>query len=134
MTLLVVNNGEVVALSYLTNKVATTRDLIYRLFSNNVTPAETDTAATYTEVTGGGYAQKSLAGASWTVTGGNPTTASFAAQTWTFTGAIGGSGTVFGYYVIRATDVDLVLAETFTSFTPATNGDNIILTPNITAE
>lgn len=134
MTLLVQNNGEIVALSYLTNKVTTTRDLIYKLFSNNITPAETDTAGTYTEVTGGGYASKTLAGASWTVTGGNPTTAAFAAQTWTFSGTIGGSGSVFGYFVIRATDVDIVLSETFASFTPATSGDNIVLTPQITAE
>jgi len=27
-----------------------------------------------------------------------------------------------------------VLAETFTSFTPANNGDQILLTPQITAE
>jgi len=134
MTLMVQNVGEVTALSYLVNKVATTRDLIYRLFSNNITPAETDTAATYTETTGGGYAQKTLTGASWTVVGGAPTQASFAAQTWTFSGAVGGTGIIYGYYVVRATDLDLVLSETFTPFTPAAAGDNIILTPQITAE
>lgn len=134
MTLLVQNNGEIVALSYLVNKVTTTRDLIYKLFSNNITPAETDTAATYTETSGGGYASKTLAGASWTVTGGAPTNAAFAAQTWTFSGAVGGTGIIYGYFVIRATDVDIVLAETFSPFTPATSGDNIVLTPQITAD
>lgn len=134
MPLLVPNTGEVITLNYLTNKVTTTRDLIYRLFATNITPAETDTAGTYTEAAGGGYAAITLAGASWTVTGGAPTSATFAQRTWTFTGPLTTNGTVFGYYVTRATDADLVLAETFTSFTPTTNGDQILLTPAITCD
>lgn len=134
MTILVPNAGEVIALNYLVNKVTVTRDLIYKLFATNVTPAETDTAATYTEAAGGGYASKTLTGASWTVTGGAPSQAAYAQQTWTFTGALTTNPTVYGYYVIRATDVDLVLAETFTSFTPTNNGDQILLTPQITVD
>jgi len=42
--------------------------------------------------------------------------------------------TIFGYFVIRTTDVDLVLAETFTSFVPTNNGDQILLTPQITCD
>lgn len=134
MTILVPNTGEVIALNYLVNKVTTTRDLIYKLFATNVTPAETDTAGTYTEAAGGGYASKTMTGASWTVTGAAPSDASYAQQTWTFTGALTTNPTIYGYYVIRATDVDLVLAEAFTSFTPANNGDQILLTPKITAD
>lgn len=134
MTLLVPNVGEVITLSYLTGKTTTVRDLIYRLFATNVTPAETDTAGSYTEAAGGGYASKTLTGASWTVTGGAPTAASYAQQTWTFTGALTTNATVYGYYVTRVTDADLVLAEAFTSFTPANNGDQILLTPNITCD
>lgn len=134
MPLVVCNNGEVVALSYLVNKVTTTRDLVYRLFATNVTPAETDTAGSYTEATGGGYAAKTLTGANWTVTGGAPTTASYAQQDYTFTGALTTNATIYGYYVTRVTDADLILAETFTSFTPANNGDKILLTPQITAD
>lgn len=130
MTILVPNTGEVIALSYLVNKSAS-ENLIYRLFTNNITPAETDTAATYTEMSGAGYAAITLSGASWTVTGGAPSSATYAQQTWTFTGA---GSTIYGYYVTRATSADLVLAETFTSFTPAANGDNIKLTPTITAD
>lgn len=133
MTILVPNTGEVMALSYLVNK-STPEDLVYRLFAANVTPAETDTAGTYTEAAGGGYAAKTLTGASWTVTGGAPSTASYAQQTWTFTGALTTNATIYGYYVTRASSADLVLAETFTSFTPASNGDNIKLTPQITAD
>ena len=134
MTILVPNTGEVIALSYLVGKTTVVRDLIYRLFSNNITPAETDTAGTYTEVTGGGYAQKSLTGASWTVTGGAPSSASYAQQDWTFSGVVGGSGNIYGYYVVRATDLDLVLAETFAVFTPSQNGDKVLVTPTITAD
>lgn len=134
MTLLVPNVGENITLSYLVGKTTTVRNLIYGLFATNVTPAETDTAGSYTEAAGGGYAAKTLTGASWTVTNGAPTNASFAQQTWTFTGALTTNLTVFGYFVIRATDVDLVLAETFTSFTPANNGDQILLTPQITCD
>lgn len=134
MTILVPNTGEVIALQYLTNKVATPENLVYRLFATNVTPAETDTAGTYTEAAGGGYAAITLTGASWTVTGGAPSTAAYAQQTYTFTGALTTNATIYGYYVTRATSADLVLAETFTNFTPAANGDNIKLTPQITAD
>lgn len=134
MALVVCNNGESVALSYLVGKTTVVRDLIYRLFATNITPAETDTAGTYTEAAGGGYASKTLTGASWTVTPGAPTSASYAQQTWTFSGALTTNTTVFGYYVTRVTDADLILAEAFTSFTPANNGDLINLTPAITCD
>jgi len=134
MTLLVPNVGENIALSYLIGKTTTVRDLIYRLFATNVTPAETDTAGSYTEAAGGGYASKTLTGASWTVTNGAPTEAAYAQQTWTFTGTLTTNPTVYGYYVTRVTDADLVLAETFTSFTPTNNGDQILLTPKITCD
>lgn len=134
MTILVPNVGEEIALRYLIGKTTTVRDLIYRLFATNVTPAETDTAGSYTEAAGGGYASKTLTGATWTTTQGAPTSADYAQQTWTFTGSLTTNGTVFGYYVTRVTDADLVLAETFTSFTPTNNGDQILLTPKITAD
>lgn len=134
MALLVPNGGESIALQYLVNKVTVTRDLIYRLFATNVTPAETDTAGSYTEATGGGYASKTLTGASWTVSGTAPTSIDYAQQTWTFTGPLTTNLTVYGYYVTRVTDADLVLAEAFTSFVPTNNGDQILLTPHITAD
>lgn len=134
MTILVPNVGENIALSYLVGKTTTVRDLIYNLFATNVTPAETDTAGSYTAAAGGGYASKTLTGASWTVTNGAPTSAAYAQQTWTFTGALTTNATVYGYFVTRVTDADLVLAETFTNFTPANNGDQILLTPQITCD
>lgn len=133
MALLVPNTGEVIALSLLVNKTSP-ENLVYRLFATNITPAETDTAGTYTEAAGGGYSALTLTGASWTVTGGAPSNAAYAQQTYTFTGALTTNATIYGYYVTQATSGTLVLAETFTSFTPAANGDNIKLTPQITAD
>lgn len=134
MTLLVPNTGEVIALSLLVNKITTPEDLKYCLFATNITPAETDTSATYTLAAGGGYVDKTLTGASWTVTGGAPSSAAYAAQTWTFSGALTTNATIYGYIAKRATTGDLVLAETFASFTPAASGDSLILTPTITAD
>lgn len=134
MTLLVPNVGENITLSYLTGKTTTVRNLIYNLFATNVTPAETDTAGSYTAAAGGGYSPITLTGASWTITNGAPTAATYAQQTWTFTGALTTNPTIYGYYVTRVTDADLVLAETFSSFTPANNGDQILLTPQITCD
>lgn len=133
MTILVPNSGEVIALSYLVNK-ATPENLVYKYFTNNITPAETDTVVTYTEAAGGGYAPLSLTGATWTVTAGAPSVAAYPQQTTTFTGPLTGNTTIYGYFVTRATSNDLVLAETFTSFTPTTSGDNIKITPQITAD
>lgn len=134
MTLLVPNNGESLALQYFVNK-ASPENLVYQLYATNVTPAETDTASSYTVAAGGGYADKTLTGASWTVTPGAPGTASYAQQTWTFTGALTTNATIYGYLAIRATSLDIMLAEKFSSsFTPANNGDTLKLTPQITAD
>ena len=134
MALVVVNNGESIALQYLTNKIATPENLRYKLFATNVTPAETDTAGTYTEATGGGYADKLLTGASWTVSGTAPTQIAYAQQDYTFTGVLTTNTTLYGYFVTRTTAADLILAETFTSFVPTNNGDKVLLTPQITAD
>ena len=69
MALVVVNNGESIALQLITNKLVTPENLILKLYTSNTTPAETDTAATYTEATGFGYGAITLTGASWTVSG-----------------------------------------------------------------
>lgn len=131
MALVVVNNGENIALSYLVNKVTTPENLVYKLFATNITPGETDTAGTYTEATGGGYSTKAaLTGANWTIATG---TASYTDLVWTFTGALTTNPTIYGYYVVRASTGDLVFAESFTGFTPASNGDSLTITPQITA-
>lgn len=107
------------------------QNLLLKLYATDVTPADTDTVATYTEADGGGYAAKTLTNGSWTVAGANdPSDAVYAQQTWTFTGALTTNATVYGYFVTDAAGTTLVYAEKFgTSFTPANNGDQLKLTP-----
>lgn len=131
MTLVVPNVGEVKNLElYLKNE-----NLFLRLYSNNVVPAEGDTLATYTEVSGGGYAQKTLIAANWIVVGGNPSVGTYAAQDFAFTGTTGAPGTIYGYYVADIAGI-LRWAERFPEavlpFTPG-NGSLIRVTPRFEA-
>ena len=106
------------------------QNLTLKLFTSNTTPADTDTQATYTEATGGGYVVKTLTSGSWTVTVGNdPSDAVYAQQTWTFTGALTGSASIYGYYVVNADNI-LIWAERLgATFTPTSNGDQLLITP-----
>jgi hypothetical protein len=95
------------------------RALTLRLYSNNRVPAAGDTAASYTEVIGGGYAAFSLVYATWAIASG---VATYPSHDFNFTTATSAPGTIYGYYV---TDVDGALrwAERFEEsvlpFTPA---------------
>lgn len=132
MTLLVPNASEVIIMENFLNKSAP-QDLVLKLYSSDTTPAETDTEATYTETTGGGYADVSLTAASWVVTPGAPTSAAYPEITFTFTGTV---GNVYGYYVVQAVSGALMWSERFTNgpFNIQNNGDEIRITPNITLE
>lgn len=89
--------------------------LTLKLFSNNVVPGPLSVTADFTEVTGGGYANKPLTFANWGIVSGTPSIATYnAAQTWTFTGVTNAPGTIYGYYVIRVSDSLLMWAERFT--------------------
>jgi hypothetical protein len=133
MTIVVPGAGEIIALSYFVNKTTTTENIKYQMFATNITPSHSDTAGTYTIAAGGGYADITMTGASWTVSGSNPATAAYAQQTWTFTGALTTNPTIYGYIGVGATTGTIFIAEAFTSFTPANNGDTIKLSPVITA-
>lgn len=107
-------------------------NLTLRLFVNNVTPADTDTAATYTEATGGGYVTKTLTNGSWTVTPANDHSDAVYAQqtfTFTFTGALTTNPNVYGYYVTDADGVLQWAEKLAAAFTPANNGDQLNITP-----
>lgn len=105
---------------------------LLKLYTNNVTPADTDTAATYTEMTTLGYAAKTLTKTSWSVAqSGGVATATYAAQTWTFTA--GAAVTVYGYFVVDATSGVILWSEPFTSGKIIQyTGDQIIITPVFT--
>lgn len=128
------NGGEVIALSYLVNKVATTRDLILRLYKNNYTPVEGSAVGNFTESTFTGYSAATLTGASWTVTGADPTTATYAQVPFT-SSANQTTELCYGYYITRTTDADLVAAELFSDgpYSITNLNDAIKITPQINA-
>src|SRR5689334_4054479 len=78
--------------------------LTVKLYSNDKDPAVTDDASDYTEVTGGGYADVDIPdGSDFSVIAGNPSQATFADFIdFNFTGTTGGSGKVYGYYIVDA--------------------------------
>lgn len=130
--LIVPNSAEEIIIKYILN-VSTPQGLIIHLYSNNILPQETDTIATYTEVTGGGYAQVALTAGNWVVVAGTPTTAEHTEIIFVFTGAV---GNVYGYYVTRATGNELFWSERFSNgpFDIQTSGDEIRVTPRLTLE
>ncbi len=134
MPLLVPDVGEARALNLILNK-ATAEDLSLRLYQNNITPAETDTAATYTVASFTGYANQTITAANWTVSGTAPTQA--AAPQATFTSSAGSQNQpIYGYYFISPTGTILMWAERFSDgpYTIVNNGDAIKVTPVITLD
>lgn len=103
--LLVPNVGEKEMLKLILNNATQTNVKIH-LYSDDVTPAEGDTIASYTLVTD--PAAITLTGSSWDfdTTAG---TASYAQQTFTYSG----SGTAYGYVVTDSTGATLLWAERF---------------------
>jgi hypothetical protein len=132
MALLVPNAAETIMLANFLNKTAP-QDLTLKLYTNNVTPAEADTEASYTEAAGNGYAAVDLVAANWVLTGGAPSSAAYPQVTYTFTGAL---GNVYGYFVVQKVSGKLMWAEKFTNgpYNIQNNGDQIKVTPNITLE
>ena len=108
-------------------------NLLLKLYCTNVTPNAngTDTQASYTVCTGGGYADKTLTLGSWTqTTPGGLAQVAYADQVFTFTGVLTTNGTIYGYYVTNAAATILIWSELLGStFTPANNGDSVTISP-----
>ncbi len=134
MSLVVPNNGEEDFLKAGLNHTAVS-DIVLKLYQSNTTPAETDTAATFTESTWTGYTAATLAGASWTVTPGAPSSAAYAQQT--FTSSAGSQNQAnYGYFCVRATGGRIAWAERFPSgpYVIVDLNDKITITPQFTAD
>lgn len=103
-----------------------------RLYSNNITPAKSDTAATFIEVSGGGYVPKLLTQPNWTISPGTPSQGVAPEQVFTFTGPVLG-GLVFGYYFVRVSNGRLRWAERFTDgpYSVTFDGDVVRVTPRL---
>jgi hypothetical protein len=132
MALNVPDAGENVALEAFVNKTAP-QNQILKLFQNNITPSDTDTAGTYTEATFTGYAAINLTGSSWNAATAGTITYS-AQQTFTASGSAV-SNSIYGYYIVQATSGILMWSERDASapFTVANTGDAVKLTPTISA-
>jgi hypothetical protein len=130
MALNVPDVGENLALEMIVNKTAA-QNLVLKLYSNNITPSDTDTAGTYTESTFTGYAAITLTGASWGAASGG--SIAYAQQTFTCSGA--GSENCYGYFVVQLASGTLLYSERGTGvpFVITTVGDNVKVTPTITA-
>jgi len=122
--------GENLALEMITNKTAP-QNLVLKLYKNNITPSDTDTAATYTEADFTGYSAITLTGASWGAASGG--TIAYAQQTFTCSGV--SSNSIYGYFVIQTTSTVLLYSERDASapFTVAVSGDAVKVTPTISA-
>lgn len=133
MALLFPNTGENIALEALVNKTAP-QNLVLKLFSSNTTPAEGDTAGTYTEATFAGYSAATLTGASWNAASAGSITYS-AQQSFART-STGTTENIYGYFVVQAVSGTLVYAERDGSapFAVTNNGDTIKITPTISAD
>lgn len=134
MAFVVQNHGEGDALRAIVAHTAATA-LILRLYSNNVTPAETDTAATYTEATFSGYAAVTLTGASWTITEGAPSDAAYAEQSFTADASIAALQNIYGAFMTRTTSGRIFASKDFSAARPVENeNDTIGVTPTLTLD
>lgn len=131
MALNVPDVGENLAVGAFVNRL-TPENPVLRLYSNNITPADTDVTGTYTEATFAGYAAITLTGASWA----NPVAGatSFAQQTF-IRSSTGATENIYGYYLTQVTSGILMWSERDAAAPAAmtNSGDNIKLTPAIGA-
>jgi hypothetical protein len=100
------------------------------LFTNNVTPAKSDTVGTYTECSASGYSAITLSSGSWTVsTVSTTTTAAYATQTFTLTA----SATIYGYYITDSGGTNIILSEAFPAvFNIPSSGGSVAITLALT--
>jgi hypothetical protein len=111
--------------------LTTMEDWTLKLRSDGVTPAESDTAGSYTEATFTGYSAKTInsvqAVAKWPKPStGSGTTSSTYGTTLSWSPTT--SQTITGYFVIGATSTTLLFAENFASSKSLSNGDTFNLT------
>jgi hypothetical protein len=131
MPLNVPDVGENAILEMIVNKTAA-QNPVLRLFQNNITPSDTDTAGAYTESTFPGYSAITLTGASWN-SAASGSIAFGSQQTFTCSGSA--SQSVYGYYITQTSSGILLWSERDASapFAIANSGDAVKLTPAITA-
>ena len=131
MALNVPDVGENAILEMIVNKTAP-QNPVLKLYKNNITPSDTDTGATYTEATFGGYAAITLTGASWNSAASG--SISYGSQQ-TFTCNATATDDIYGYYVVQTTSGILLWSERDASapFAVRNSGDAVKITPSLGA-
>lgn len=129
MALLMPHDGVKDALSHMVG-INNAEDLVLRLFTNDITPQKGDTAATYHEPSGSGYAPKPLDQQYWIITDTVPPAAVHAQQIFSFTGPL---GNVHGYFLTRANSGKIAWSERFPNgpYEITRAEDEIKVTPRI---
>jgi len=144
MALIVPHQGDI---QLLTDLLSSGENWLLGLFNSNITPSETDVAATYTahETAFTGYSRKTLtrsvSGSTWSTPiaqapSGSPAWSSrnqvghsqYGSSPQSFT-CSGTGDTIYGYFVLGATSGNLILAEAFAASRTLNNGDSLSLTP-----
>jgi|SRR6185503_155390 len=111
-----------------------------KLYKSNTTPAEGDTAVTYTEADFTGYSAKTLTRSTGSTTWSTPagsgsvlesgcsisTYHSGTPQSWSATSA----QTIYGYFIIGATSGKVIFAEKFASAVSLINPSTITVQPS----
>lgn len=134
MSLLCPDVGEVVLLTDLLDGANTRENWTLKLYKANVTPAETDTAGSYTEADFTGYSSKTLtrttSGSTWSTpaTSAGVTKSTYNAGT-PFSWSATSVQTVYGYFLVGATSTTLVVAELFGSSIALVNPSTLNFTP-----
>lgn len=129
--LLAPNEGELLLLARALNKTASD-NVILHLFTDDITPGETATVASFTEPGDGfGYASASMTAGDWTMRdSGGVSLASGTQQTYTFTS---GTVAVYGYFFTDGGGNDVLWCERFSDapYNIPSGGGTINVTPKI---
>jgi hypothetical protein len=132
MSLVVPNEGELLLLGYIVNKDEPV-DLTLRLYTVDITLAESTQYANFTEATAAGYAAQTLTGSDWSTSmvATDTATATHVEKTFTMTAA----ATIYGYYVTAGTS-KVMWAERFSGapFVLPAGGGTIAITPKVTLD
>lgn len=128
MPLVIQNQGEADAAAAFVGK-SQLPALVLRLFTNDITPSESDTLSQYVEADINGYAGIALDPDEWVIVEGAPTSASYPEQVFGLTEA----GVVYGYYLARAAGGRLAGSERFFAgpYVVPQGGGPIKITPRI---
>jgi hypothetical protein len=124
-----VNEGEHRIADILFGTQAVDGELYLGIYKDAVEPAEDATIASLNEVSGFGYARKTLTRGTWVITDDE---AEYAEQTFLASG--GDWGDTYGYFIATSSDDSgkLMSIEQFASARPIEDGKGLKITPKMT--